>query len=78
MTQIDNPEAFEAIYAAWKGAGVDLGGGNWNRFVGMLPVLEVEKGRPQVSMTMALGQQLWEKHRALGAIIEAYELGSTT
>lgn len=27
----------EAIYAAWHGAGVDLAGGNWTRFVGMLP-----------------------------------------
>lgn len=29
----------EAIYAAWHGAGVDLAGGNWKRFVGMLPGL---------------------------------------
>ena len=27
----------EAIYAAWHGAGVDITGGNWARFVGMLP-----------------------------------------
>jgi hypothetical protein len=27
----------EAIYAAWHGAGVDIAGGNWARFVGMLP-----------------------------------------
>lgn len=27
----------EAIYAAWHGAGVDIAGGNWTRFVGMLP-----------------------------------------
>lgn len=26
----------EAIYAAWHGAGVDIAGGNWKRFVGML------------------------------------------
>jgi hypothetical protein len=30
-------EMIEAIYAAWHGAGVDIAGGNWDRFVGMLP-----------------------------------------
>jgi hypothetical protein len=28
----------EGIYAAWHGAGVDIAGGNWSRFVGMLPL----------------------------------------
>jgi len=27
----------DAIYAAWHGAGVDIAGGDWARFVGMLP-----------------------------------------
>jgi hypothetical protein len=27
----------DAIYAAWRGAGVDIVGGNWAHFVGMLP-----------------------------------------
>ena len=31
------PEMVEAVYAAWHGAGVDIAGGNWERFVGMLP-----------------------------------------
>lgn len=31
------PAMIEAIYAAWHGAGVDIAGGNWTRFVGMLP-----------------------------------------
>jgi hypothetical protein len=31
------PEMIEAIYAAWHGAGVDIAGGDWKRFVGMLP-----------------------------------------
>lgn len=31
------PDVIEAIYAAWHGAGVDIAGGNWDRFVGMLP-----------------------------------------
>ena len=31
------PQMIEAIYAAWHGAGVDIAGGNWARFVGMLP-----------------------------------------
>lgn len=31
--------AGDAIYAAWHGAGVDIAGGDWNRFVGMLPPL---------------------------------------
>ena len=30
-------EMIEAIYAAWHGAGVDIAGGNWKSFVGMLP-----------------------------------------
>lgn len=30
-------EMIEAIYAAWHGAGVDIAGGDWGRFVGMLP-----------------------------------------
>jgi hypothetical protein len=32
-------DAVDAIYAAWHGAGVDIAGGNWERFVGMLPAL---------------------------------------
>jgi hypothetical protein len=31
------PQMIEYIYAAWHGAGVDIAGGNWARFVGMLP-----------------------------------------
>lgn len=31
------PAMIEAIYAAWHGAGIDIAGGNWARFVGMLP-----------------------------------------
>jgi len=31
------PRMIEAIYAAWHGAGVDIAGGNWARFVGRLP-----------------------------------------
>lgn len=31
--------AIDAIYAAWHGAGVDIAGGDWKRFVGMLPPL---------------------------------------
>jgi hypothetical protein len=31
------PPAYDAIYAAWHGAGVDIAGGNWNRFANMLP-----------------------------------------
>jgi hypothetical protein len=27
----------EAIYVAWHAAGVDIAGGDWKRFVGMLP-----------------------------------------
>ncbi len=30
------PEMIDAIYAAWHGAGVDILGGNWNRFVELL------------------------------------------
>lgn len=36
------PAMVEAIYAAWHGAGVDIAGGNWARFVGMLPMAEAE------------------------------------
>ncbi len=32
------PAILDAIYAAWHGAGVDIAGGNWERFVGMLPI----------------------------------------
>lgn len=33
-------EAYEAIYAAWKGCGLDIAQGtDWRRFVGMLPPL---------------------------------------
>ena len=31
--------ALDDIYAAWHGAGVDIAGGNWKRFSGMLPKL---------------------------------------
>lgn len=33
------PVALDAIYAAWHGAGIDILGGDWTRFVGMLPPL---------------------------------------
>lgn len=32
------PEMVDAIYAAWHGSGVDIAGGDWRRFVGMLPM----------------------------------------
>ena len=38
------PVAIDVIYAAWHGAGVDIAGGNWSRFAGMLPTLYI---RPQ-------------------------------
>lgn len=31
------PEQLDAVYSAWHGAGIDIAGGNWARFVGMLP-----------------------------------------
>ncbi len=37
--QRQEPVAMDAVYAAWHGAGVDIAGGNWSRFVGMLPAL---------------------------------------
>lgn len=39
ITEKAEPVALDAIYAAWHGAGVDIAGGNWKRFVGMLPPL---------------------------------------
>ena len=36
-TPVFTPQMIEAIYAAWHGAGVDIAGGNWTHFVGMLP-----------------------------------------
>ncbi len=36
MQQRFTPEMIDAIYAAWHGAGVDILGGNWNRFVELL------------------------------------------
>ena len=35
--QVFTPAMVEAIYVAWRGSGVDVAGGNWARFVGMLP-----------------------------------------
>lgn len=35
-TPVFTPKIIEAIYAAWHGAGVDIAGGDWKRFVGML------------------------------------------
>jgi hypothetical protein len=34
---VQEPLSMDAIYGAWRGAGVDIAGGNWSRFVGMLP-----------------------------------------
>ena len=31
------PVALDAIYAAWHGVGVDIAGGDWGRFVELLP-----------------------------------------
>lgn len=36
---VQEPASMDAIYGAWHGAGVDIAGGNWSRFVGMLPPL---------------------------------------
>jgi hypothetical protein len=36
---VQEPVSMDAIYGAWHGAGVDIAGGNWSRFVGMLPPL---------------------------------------
>ena len=36
-SMVFTPMMIEAIYAAWHGAGVDIAGGNWARFVAMLP-----------------------------------------
>lgn len=32
-----------SIWAAWHDAGVDISGGNWARFAGMLPLVEAQK-----------------------------------
>lgn len=41
--QAGRDEVMEAIYPAWHGAGVDIAGGDWNRFVSMLPTTPVTK-----------------------------------
>lgn len=50
------PAALDAIYAAWHGAGVDIAGGNWKRFVGMLPPLYAT---PQAAPATALDAGGW-------------------
>jgi hypothetical protein len=40
--QVGRDEVMEAIYPAWHGAGVDIAGGDWNRFVSMLPTAPVQ------------------------------------
>ena len=35
--EVPAEDAIDAIYAAWHGAGVDVAGGDWQRFVSMLP-----------------------------------------
>jgi hypothetical protein len=39
LASVQEPVSMDAIYGAWHGAGVDIAGGNWSRFVGMLPPL---------------------------------------
>ncbi len=47
------PAMLEAIYAAWHGAGVDIAGGNWTRFVGMLPKVAAERGHVRIPASAA-------------------------
>jgi hypothetical protein len=45
---VQEPVSMDAIYGAWHGAGVDIAGGNWSRFVGMLPPLYTTPPAPAV------------------------------
>ena len=51
------PVALDAIYAAWHGAGIDILGGDWTRFVGMLSPLYTHPAHDDTALLrMALGQ----------------------
>jgi len=47
MSHIPAVKAVDAIYAAWHVSGVDMAGGNWNRFSEMLPELIIRPKAPQ-------------------------------
>ena len=51
-------EAYEAIYAAWKGCGLDIvQGTDWRRFVGMLPPLYTAPPASQEPKGLGMGTQ---------------------
>ena len=56
----------DAIHAAWHGAGVDIAGGNWKRFVVMLsdsptpPVSEERKDAERYRWLRDIGNNTWK------------------
>ena len=48
-------QMIDTIYAAWHGAGVDIAGGSWARFVGMLPL------QKETEMTQLIARMLGTK-----------------
>ena len=60
------PVALDAVYAAWHGAGIDISGGNWSRFVEMLPPLYTSPStlslaqRPWVGLTDEEVKEIWD------------------
>ena len=67
------PVALDAIYAAWHGAGIDILGGDWTPFVGMLPPLYTH---PAYDDTALLRQALEAlKHLHHNAFKSGAEMG---
>lgn len=52
-------EQIQMIYAAWHGAGVDIAGGNWDRFVGTLPILSNESRKQYADMEKDAARYRW-------------------
>ena len=69
------PVAGDVIYAAWHGAGVDIAGGNWTRFVSMLPPLYTtpQPQREWVGLTDEDVDYIADEYATLQGAIRAIE-----
>ena len=77
------PVALDAIYAAWHGAGIDILGGDWTRFVGMLSPLYTHPAHDDTALlrqALEALKELWDNFGVVcpsADLIDQYEAAIT-
>ena len=75
--------ALDAIYAAWHGAGIDILGGDWTRFVGMLSPLYTHPAHDDTALlrqALEALKELWDNFGVVcpsADLIDQYEAAIT-